>query len=95
MKRRNAELAKDKTQGHRQDEDFVCVRFRSRKNPRQTFTVQANCVSNEGIYRTKLGDIKMAELLPFSESRHIYHLTLRYGQYHLAVHYDERLPPQR
>ena len=68
MKRRNAELAKDKSRGMRLDEDFARVRLRSRKNPRQTFTVQANCVSNEGIYRTKLGDIKMAELLPFSES---------------------------
>ena len=48
------ELARDKSRGRRQDEDFAHARFRSRKNPRQTFTVQANCVSDLGIYRSKL-----------------------------------------
>ena len=50
------QLARDKSKGRRQDEGFARVRFRSRKNPRQTFTVQANCVSDMGIYRSKLGD---------------------------------------
>ena len=94
-KKRNAQLARDKAKGHRQDEDFARVHFRSRKNPRQTFTVQANCVSDNGIYRTKLGDMQMAEDLPVPENRNICRLTLRYGQYHLAVPYDEKLPPQR
>ena len=94
-KKFNSKLARDKTKGHRQGEDFARVRFRSRKNPRQTFTVQANCVSSGGIYRTKIGDIKMAEELPVPENRNICRLTLRYGQYHLAVPYDEKLPPQR
>ena len=62
VKKRNAELARDR--GRRQDEDFARVRFRSRKNPRQTFTVQANCVGDSGIYRSKLGDMRMAEKLP-------------------------------
>ena len=44
-KKLNSKLAKDKAKGHRQDEDFARVRFRSRKNPKQTFTVQANCVT--------------------------------------------------
>ena len=95
MKKRNAELARDKSRGSRQDEDFARVRFRSRKNPRQTFTVQANCVSDMGIYRSKLGDMQMAEKLPVPENRNICRLSLRYGQYHLSVPYDEKPPPER
>ena len=76
-KRRNAQLARDKAKGHRKDEDFARVRFRSRKNPRQTFTVQANCVTPNGIYRTKLGGMQMAEELPVPENRNICRLTLR------------------
>ena len=95
VKKRNAELARDKSRGSRQDEDFAHARFRSRKNPRQTFTVQANCVSNAGIYRSKLADMRMAEKLPVLENRNICRLSLRYGQYHLSVPYDEKLPPGR
>ena len=94
-KKFNAQLARDKSGGRRQDEDFARVRFRSRKNPRQTFTVQANCVSDMGIYRSKLGDMQMAEKLPVPENRNICRLSLRYGQYHLSVPYDEKLPPRR
>ena len=94
-KKHNAELARDKSRGRRQDEDFAHVRFRSRKNPRQTFTVQANCVSDLGIYRSKLGDMQMAEKLPVPENRNICRLSLRYGQYHLSVPYDEKLPSRR
>ena len=95
VKKRNGELAKDKSRGRRQDEDFAHVRFRSRKNPRQTFTVQANCVSDLGIYRSKLSDVRMAENLPTPKNRNICRLSLRYGQYHLSVPYDEKLPPRR
>ena len=95
VKKRNAHLAEDKAKGQRQDEDYARVRFRSRKNPKQTFTVQANCVTPDGIYRTKLGKMHMAESLPDPENRNISQLTLRYGQYHLAVPYDETPPPQR
>ena len=94
-KKRNAKLARDKGRGSRQDEDFARARFRSRKNPRQTFTVQANCVTDLGIYGSKLGDMQMAEKLPVPENRNICRLSLRYGQYHLSVPYDEKLPPQR
>ena len=94
-KKFNAQLARDKANGHRLDEDFARVRFRSRKNPKQTFTVQANCVSPSGIYRIKLGDMQMAEGLPLSENRNICRLTFRYGQYHLAVPYDEKPLPER
>ena len=94
-KKFNAQLARDKSGGRRQDEDFARVRFRSRKNPRQTFTAQANCVSDAGIYRSKLGDMQMAEKLPVPENRNICRLSLRYGQYHLSVPYDEKLPPER
>ena len=90
-KKFNSKLAQDKSP----DKKFARVRFRSRKNPKQTFTVQANCVSAKGIYRTKLGDMLMAESLPVPENRNICRLTLRYGQYHLAVPYDEKPPSQR
>ena len=94
-KKFNAKLAQDKSRGSRQGDDFARVRFRSRKNPRQTFTVQAGCVSDMGIYRSKLGDMRMAEKLPVPESRNICRLSLRYGQYHLSVPYDEKPPPER
>ena len=94
-KKRNSQIAKDKSKGLRQEESFAKARFRSRKNPRQTFTVQANCVTGSGIYRTKLGDMRMAERLPTQKNQNISRLTLRHGQYHLAVPYDERRPPQR
>ena len=94
-KKFNAQLARDKSRGRRQDEGFARVRFRSRKNPRQTFTVQANCVSDLGIYRSKLSDMRMAENLPTPKNRNICRLSLRYGQYHLSVPYDEKLPPER
>ena len=90
-KKRNAALAKDAGA----DKNFVRVHFRSRKNPRQTFTVQANCVNDAGIYGTKLGDMRMAESLPVTVNRNICRLTLKYGQYHLAVPYDEKRPHQR
>ena len=94
-KKFNAKLAQDKSRGIRQGDDFARVRFRSRKNPRQTFTVQAGCVSDMGIYRSKLGDMRMAEKLPVPENRNICRLSLRYGQYHMSVPYDEKLPPER
>ena len=95
VKKFNSELAKDKSNGRRRDEGFARARFRSRKNPKQTFTVQANCVSPDGIYRTKLGDMLMAESLPVPVNRNICRLTLRYRQYHLAVPYDEKPLRQR
>ena len=94
-KKRNAQLARDKAKGLRHEENFARARFRSRKNPRQTLTVQANCVTSDGIYRTKLGDMQMAERLPVAKNSNICRLTLRHGQYHLAVPYDENRPPQR
>ena len=95
VKKRNGQLSMDKVKGRRQEENFARARFRSRKNPRQTFTVQANCVSSSGVYRTKLDDMLMAESLPVQKNRNISRLTLRHGQYHLVVPYDERRPPQR
>ena len=52
-------------------------------------------MSDMGIYRSKLGDMQMAENLPVPENRNICRLSLKYGQYHLAVPYDEKPPPQR
>ena len=39
--------------------------------------------------------MRMAERLPTQKNQNISRLTLRHGQYHLAVPYDERRPPQR
>ena len=39
--------------------------------------------------------MQMAEKLPFPENRNICRLSLKYGQYHLSVPYDEKLPPER
>ncbi len=68
------------------------MRFRSSKNPRQFFTVQAHCVTRSGIYHTGLGDMQMAAHLTTIEQRHICRVTLQYGQYRLSVPYDEQLP---
>ena len=37
----------------------------------------------------------MAEKLPTPKNRNICRLSLRYGQYHMSVPYDEKLTPQR
>ena len=95
VKKFNAQLARDKAKGLRQDEDYSKPRFRSRKNPRQTFAVQANGVTAKGVYHTKLHPMKMAENLPAPKNTKICRLTLRYGQYHLVVPYDEKPPPLR
>ena len=39
--------------------------------------------------------MQMAENLPVPENRNICRLSMRYGQYHLSVPYDEKLPPER
>ena len=95
VKKRNAQLARDKAKGLRSDEAYAKPRFRSRKNPRQTFRVQANGVTAKGVYHRKLDAMKMAERLPVPKNTKICRLSLRYGQYHLAVPYDEKLPPRR
>ena len=39
--------------------------------------------------------MRMAENLPTPENRNICRLSLRYGQYHMSVPYNEKLPPGR
>ena len=96
VKKYNANLEAAKARGQRLDEDSAKAHFRSRKHRRQSFTVQGNCVSDSGIYLTKLGDMKMAEGLPFcGKNSKISRLTFRYRQYHLNVPYDEARPPVR
>ena len=95
MKKCNAELAAAHRRGERLDEGFAEVHFRSRKYPKQTLTVQANAVSALGVYPTKLGRMRMAEQIPSDGNRQICRLTLRYGQYHLAVPYDDVRPSPR
>ena len=68
---------------YRETGQFCEVRFRSRKNPRQSCFVPATAVSARGAYYTILGDLHMAESIPddHKDSR----LTLHNGQYHLVA----------
>ena len=65
------------------------------RTPARSSRFRPTACLNLGIYRTKLGDIRMAEKLPTLKNRNICRLSLRYGQYHLSVPYDEKLAPAR
>jgi putative transposase len=68
----------------------ICkVRFRSRKDTRQTIYIPKKSISSKGIYHTVLGSLKLKEALPkgFSDGR----LTLAYGEYYLTV--SEKVQP--
>ena len=60
----NKQLAEDKAKGMRVDEDFAELGFRSRKNPRQSCYIPASAVSEQGVYHTILGPLRMAEPVP-------------------------------
>ena len=78
----------------RGDAGFAENKFRSRKNPAQSFTVQANCYSNDGVYTTKLGAMRLAERLPASAGKPaIARLVRRNGRWFLNVPYDEKARP--
>ena len=67
------------------------ARFRSRKNPTQSFSIQADCYSNGGVYTTKLGAMRFAERLPESATaQSIARLSRRGGRWFLNVPYDEK-----
>jgi putative transposase len=64
------------------------MRFRSRKNPCQVIKFAAANYRN-GLYRTKLGSLKMSQKLPDGLCGG--QLTLHNGQYHIIATYKTRL----
>ena len=65
----NRQLAADRARGERPDEDFAQLRFRSRKNPRQSCYVPDDAVTEHGVYHTILGPLRMAETIPAEHTR--------------------------
>ena len=63
-KRFNAQLKVDQANGLRLDESFAELRFRSRKNPRQSCYIPDDAVTQQGVYHTILGPLRMAEAVP-------------------------------
>ena len=64
VKRFNKQLAADRAKGQRLDEEFAELRFRSRKNPRQSCYIPDDSVTEHGVYHTILGPLRMAEAIP-------------------------------
>ena len=60
VKRFNAQLKTDQAKGLRLDEDYAELRFRSRKNPRQSCYIPDDAVTKHGVYHTILGPLRMA-----------------------------------
>lgn len=88
---RAASAVKKANKGKTGADGLANARFRSRKNPTQSFSVQANCYSNAGVYTTKLGAMRLAERLPESETpQSIARLSRRGGRWFLSAPYDEK-----
>ena len=85
-KKANSELAQAKAQGHRLDEPFAEVGFRSRKHPKQGCYIPRRAATKRGAYCTILGNLRMAEQLP--DGHQDCRLTMHNGQYHLAVTFN-------
>ena len=83
VKKFNKQLAGAKAKGERLEEDFAELRFRSRKNPRQSCYIPDDAVTKHGIYHKILGPMRMAEAIPAGqkESR----LVRERGRYWLTV----------
>ena len=58
------QLAADQAKGLRMDQDRAELRFRSRKNPRQSCYIPDDAVTEHGVYHTILGPLRMAEAIP-------------------------------
>ena len=83
VKRFNCQLAADRTRGERQDEEFAELRFRSRKNPRQSCYIPDDAVTEHGVYHTILGPLRMAEAIPAGQQE--CRLVKERGLYWLVV----------
>ena len=83
VKRFNAQLKVDQGNGLRLDEDYAELRFRSRKNPRQSCYIPDDAVTEHGVYHTILGPLRMAEAVPAGQKE--CRLVKERGQYWLVV----------
>ena len=83
VKRFNRQLATDQANGLRMDQDPAELRFRSRKNPRQSCYIPDNAVTEHGIYHTILGPLRMAEAIPAGQKE--CRLVKDRGRYWLVV----------
>ena len=83
VKRFNQQLASDRANGQRLDEEFAELRFRSRKNPRQSCYIPDDAVTECGVYHTVLGPLRMAEAIPAGQKE--CRLVRERGQYWLVV----------
>lgn len=83
VKRFNAQLKVDQANGLRLDESFAELRFRSRKNPRQSCYIPDDAVTEHGVYHTILGPLRMAEAVPAGQKE--CRLVKERGQYWLVV----------
>ena len=69
--------------GQRSSEPFAELRFRSRKNPRQSCYIPDDAVTEHGVYHTILGPLQMAEAIPAGQKE--CRLVKERGLYWLAV----------
>jgi putative transposase len=76
-----------------QTREFQEVRFRSRRQPKQTIYIPKSAITNKGVYHTLLGALRITEQLPDNprDSR----LTSENGQFHLVVTYDDKTTPPK
>ena len=79
----NRQLAADRARGERLGEDFAQLRFRSRKNPRQSCYIPDDAVTEHGVYHTILGPLRMAEAVPAGQKE--CRLVKERGLYWLVV----------
>ena len=68
VKRFNAQLKADQANGLRLDGSFAELHFRSRKNPRQSCYIPDDAVTEQGVYHTILGPLRMAEAVPAGQA---------------------------
>ena len=83
VKQFNKQLATDRAKGQRLDEPFAELRFRSRKNPRQSCYIPDDAVTEHGVYHTVLGPLRMAEAIPAGQKE--CRLVKERGLYWLVV----------
>ena len=83
VKRFNTQLKVDQAKGLRLEESFAELRFRSRKNPRQSCYIPDDAVTEHGVYHTILGPLRMAEAVPAGQKE--CRLVKERGRYWLVV----------
>ena len=66
------------------------LKFKSKKNTKESIYIPKSAVSQLGIYHTKLGILKFAE--PVGEAKYDCRLLIDNGQYFLIMPYDKVIP---